>query len=153
MEILIRPGKKEDLETVLELIKELAVFEQAPHEVEVSLTELENDFENNVFDFYCAEVNNQVVGMCLYYIKYSTWKGRSIYLDDIIINERFRGKGIGTMLFNKLVQHAKDLKVRKLEWMVLNWNESAIGFYEKFPTVFDNEWILCKLTEKEINRL
>lgn len=150
MDIIIRPGKIEDMPTVMALVKELAEYEQAPHEVEVTVQELEQDFVSEYFHFIAAEVQGKVVGICLYFIKYSTWKGKCIYLDDIIVHDTFRGSGIGTQLFESLILLAKEMGVRKLEWMVLNWNENAIGFYEKFPTVLDSEWILCKLTEKEI---
>lgn len=150
LDTIIRPGKLEDMPTVMSLIKELAEYEQAPHEVEVDVAELESDFRNEYFNFIAAEVKGKIVGVCLFFIKYSTWKGKCIYLDDIIVNESYRGNGIGTQLFQSLINLAKEMKVRKLEWMVLNWNDSAIGFYEKFPTVFDSEWILCKLTENEI---
>ncbi|MBI3233035.1 MAG: GNAT family N-acetyltransferase [Bacteroidetes bacterium] len=154
MSITIRPGEKADLPVVLSLIKELADYEQAPHEVEVTLAELENDFQVDckAFNFLAAEDNGKMVGMALYFIKYSTWKGKCIYLDDIIVTQSHRGKGIGTQLFNNLILLAKEMKMRKLEWMVLDWNETAINFYQKYPSVFDHEWINCRLTEKEISR-
>ncbi|MDZ4759150.1 MAG: GNAT family N-acetyltransferase [Bacteroidota bacterium] len=152
MDFKIRPGTVEDMPTVMALVKELADYEQAPHEVEVTLEELEKDFAMEYFHFLAAEVKGKVVGICLYFIKYSTWKGKCIYLDDIIVHDTYRGEGIGSKLFESLIGMAQEMGVRKLEWMVLNWNENAIGFYEKFPTVFDSEWILCKLTEKEIKK-
>jgi GNAT superfamily N-acetyltransferase len=153
VEIQIRQGILEDLPTVLSLIKELAVYEQAPQEVEVTLEELQNDFSRPVpaFDFFAADVDGKMVGMALYFYKYSTWKGRCIYLDDIIVNQAYRGKGVGTQLFEALIRKAKEMKVRKLEWMVLDWNETAINFYQKFPSVLDHEWISCRLTESEIS--
>lgn len=153
MDIKIRKGESTDLPVVLSLIKELAVYEQAPQEVEVTLEELEKDFHPDckVFHFLAAEVDGKMVGMALYFVKYSTWKGKCIYLDDIIVTQAYRGKGIGTHLFNSLINVAKEMKVRKLEWMVLDWNETAINFYQKYPSVFDHEWINCRLTEKEIN--
>ncbi len=155
MEISIRQGTTNDLPVVLELIRELAIFEQAPQEVEVSLAELERDFtsSDNCFNFLAAETAGKMVGMALYFYKYSTWKGRCIYLDDIVVNQSFRGMGVGTKLFGELIKLADREKVRKLEWMVLDWNETAISFYEKYPTVFDNEWINCRLMEQQIHEL
>lgn len=154
MEIQIRPGTIEDLPTVLSLIKELAVYEQAPQEVEVTLEELERDFTRPVpaFEFFAALADGKMIGMALYFYKYSTWKGRCIYLDDIIVNQAYRGKGVGTKLFESLIGKAREMNVRKLEWMVLDWNETAINFYQKFPSVFDHEWISCRLTGIEIDR-
>jgi len=158
--IIIRKARKKDVPFVLALIKELAVFEQAPNEVKVTLKELLRDGfgKKKVFDCFVACLTpstpllqmergkgGEVVGIALYYIKYSTWKGKCIYLDDIIVTESHRGKGIGKKLFEEVIAVAKKMKVRKLEWQVLNWNEPAIGFYKKYSTVFDNEWINCKL--------
>jgi N-acetylglutamate synthase-like GNAT family acetyltransferase len=148
MKFNIRKARKKDLPSVLVLIKELALFEKASREVKVTLKELERDGfgKQKVFDCFVAETSeNKIVGIALYYIKYSTWKGKCIYLDDIIVTESMRGKGIGKNLFDEVVFVAKKLKVRKLEWQVLNWNKPAINFYKKYSTVFDNEWINCKL--------
>ena len=146
----------------LALIKELAAFEKAPNEVKVTVKELERDGfgKNKVYECFVAtsppapllwergERENKIVGMALYYVKYSTWKGTCIYLDDIIVTEAMRGKGIGKKLFAEVISVAKKMKVRKLEWQVLNWNKPAISFYKKYSTVFDNEWINCKLVFK-----
>ena len=86
-----------------------------------------------------------MIGIALYYTKYSTWKGRCIYIDDIIVTESRRREGIGKKLFEEVIAVAKKMKVRKLEWQVLNWNQQAINFYKKYSTVFDNEWINCKI--------
>ena len=152
MNILIRKGLKSDLPRVLELIKELAMYEKAPAEVVVSIEELERDGfgDNPVFEFFVAEVEDKIVGISLYYIKYSTWKGKCIFLEDIIITEKFRRYGIGKKLFDETVKVAKEKNVRRLEWQVLEWNESAIKFYEKINSNFDREWINCKLTEEQI---
>jgi N-acetylglutamate synthase-like GNAT family acetyltransferase len=163
--IIIRKARKKDLPSVLALIKELAAYEKAPDEIKVTVKELERDGfgKNKVYDCFVAErltlphpsplqrrgrkpkEENKIVGMALYYIKYSTWKGKCIYLDDIIVTESMRGKGIGKKLFSEVISVAKKMKVRKLEWQVLNWNKPAINFYKKYSTVFDNEWINCKL--------
>ncbi len=146
--ITIRKARKKDLPSVLSLIKELARYEKAPGEVKVTLKELERDGfgKEKVYDCFVAEnAEKKIMGIALYYIKYSTWKGRCIYLDDIIVTESMRGEGIGKKLFDEVISAAEKKKVRKLEWQVLNWNEPAIRFYKKYSTVFDNEWINCKL--------
>ncbi|HPQ07793.1 MAG TPA: GNAT family N-acetyltransferase [Bacteroidia bacterium] len=148
--INIRKGTEQDIPAALDLIKELATYEKAPNEVEVSIDEMEKDFANKVFDFFVAELDNEIVGIALYYYKYSTWKGRCIYLDDIVVTEKHRKKGIGMALIKALIKVAKQEKVRKLEWQVLKWNTPAIEFYKKLNTLFDDEWLNCKLTFQQI---
>ena len=152
MEIIIRKGLQADLLSALALIKELATFEKAPDEVIVTIEEMEIDGfgENSVFKFFVAEVDNKIVGISLYYIKYSTWKGKCVFLEDIIVTEQFRQFGIGKKLFDEVVKVSKELNVQRLEWQVLNWNEPAIKFYKKVNSVFDSEWINCKLTREQI---
>ena len=152
MEIIIRKGLQADLLSALALIKELATFEKAPDEVVVTIEEMEIDGfgENSVFKFFVAEVDNKIVGISLYYIKYSTWKGKCVFLEDIIVTEQFRQFGIGKKLFDEVVKVSKELNVQRLEWQVLNWNEPAIKFYKKVNSVFDSEWINCKLTREQI---
>lgn len=148
MGINIRKAKKKDLPSVLALIKELAEYEKAPDEVKITLKELEQDGfgKEKAYRCFVAETSkNKISGIALYYIKYSTWKGKCVYLDDIIVTEKMRGNGIGKLLFNEVIKESKKMKVRKLEWQVLNWNKPAIDFYKKYSTVFDNEWINCKL--------
>jgi len=152
MNITLRKARKEDMPHVLALIKELAAYERAPNEVEVTIEELERDgfSAHPVFWAILAEYDEQVVGMALYYIKYSTWKGKCVFLEDIIVTEKHRGKGVGGMLFAAVVEAIKPLKVRRLEWQVLEWNETAINFYKKYNSHFDPEWLNCKLTENQI---
>jgi GNAT superfamily N-acetyltransferase len=148
----IRKGNQQDLPQVLALIKELATYEKAPDEVVVTIEEMENwGFgKDKVFDFFVATNEDKIVGLALYYFKYSTWKGRCLFLEDIIVTETFRGKGLGKKLFEKVAKVAKMEKVRRMEWQVLDWNEPAIQFYKKYPSYFDAEWINCKLTDKEL---
>ncbi len=148
MSVLIRKGTREDCKALLSLIKELAVFEKAPKEVVVTKEILQKDFNDNVFDFFVAEERGNVKGIALFFIKYSTWKGKCIYLDDIVVTEKARGQGIGKLLFEALITHAKQLGVNKIDWQVLNWNEKAINFYEKFNAEFDDEWVNGKLMLK-----
>jgi GNAT superfamily N-acetyltransferase len=153
MDIIIRQGLKADLPQVLNLIKELAAYEKAPAEVAVTLEEMERDGfgEHPIFRYFVAETEDKIVGLSLYYIKYSTWKGKCVFLEDIIVTESFRKSGIGKKLFDKVVEVAKQMKVRRMEWQVLEWNEPAIKFYEKLNSHFNAEWVNCKLTEKQIN--
>jgi len=151
MEITIRKGIKSDLPRVLGLIRELATYEKAPDEVTVTIEELEKDGfgEHPVFNFFVAE-KETIIGIALYYIKYSTWKGKCIFLEDLIVTEEFRKYGIGKKLFDEVVNVTKEMKAARLEWQVLEWNEPAIKFYKKLNSNFDKEWINCKLTGEQI---
>lgn len=153
MQITIRPGYKEDLSSVLGLVKELATFEKAPNDVEVSIEDMERDGfgDDPIFKFFVAEAEGKIVGMALYYIKYSTWKGKCVFLEDIIVTESYRRYKIGQQLFEAVVKAAKKLKVRRVEWQVLDWNAPAIKFYEKYDSLFLKEWLSCRLTEEQIN--
>lgn len=150
--LTIRIGKQSDVEAALKLINELAVYERAPHEVEVTATEMiKNGFgENPLFHFFVLEKNGLVIGLALYYFKYSTWKGKCLFLEDIIVTENERRNGYGKLLFNEVVKVAKELKVRRMEWQVLNWNNPAIDFYKNHQAYFDHEWINCKLTYQQL---
>lgn len=153
--IHLRKGEPGDLPGVLSLIKELAAFEKAPGEVVVTIEEMQDwGFgKNKLFDFFVANNDNKMVGIALYYYKYSTWKGKCLFLEDIIVTETERGKGIGKLLFEEVIKVAKLEKVRRMEWQVLDWNETGISFYKKYPTTFDHEWVNCKFTDKELMAL
>jgi GNAT superfamily N-acetyltransferase len=155
MNVTIRIGQKSDLAAALQLIKELAQYEKAPQEVEVSLNEMEacGFGESPLFKFLVAEQNNKITGLALYYYKYSTWKGKCIFLEDIIVTESERRQGIGSKLFKEVIRIAKAEKVKRLEWQVLEWNQLAIDFYKKFNSDFDMEWINCKLTNQQLQSL
>lgn len=151
----IRKGTPKDLPALLGLIKELATYEKAPQEVEVQLEQMrEWGFgEEKIFDFFVLEKELKVIGIALYYYKYSTWKGRCLFLEDIIVTESERNKGYGKLLFDEVVKVAKQENVKRLEWQVLEWNEPAIHFYKKYDANFDGEWINCKLTYNQIQSL
>jgi len=155
MELIIRKGEKPDLKAILTLIQELAVYEKAGNEVVVTVEQLEQDGfgESKVFDFLVAERMGEIVGMALYYTKYSTWKGKCIFLEDIIVNEMHRGKGIGAELMKQLIKIAAEKNAGRLEWQVLEWNEPAIQFYKKLNAVLDPEWVNCKLTNEQLKHI
>ena len=154
MEIKVRKGMQEDIPAVLKLIKELATYEKAPNEVTNNLEDMERDGfgTHPFFHFFIAETQDKVAGMALYYIKYSTWKGKCVFLEDLIVTEKFRGKKIGEKLFEAVARECKELKVKRMEWQVLNWNEPAINFYKKFNADLDEEWINGKLVYDQIQK-
>jgi GNAT superfamily N-acetyltransferase len=146
--ITIRRAVKEDCPRLLELVKELAVYERAPDEVTVTLEHFqESGFgPNPVWWAFVAEENGIIQGFALYYIRYSTWKGQAMYLEDILVTEKMRGKKIGSLLFDQLIQEAKEKNFNRIIWQVLEWNEPAINFYKKYNANFDPEWVNCTLT-------
>jgi GNAT superfamily N-acetyltransferase len=146
MEIVVRDAIKADMPAVHQLIGELALYEKAPHEFTLSLEQLMEDGfgKDPVFECLVAEINDVVVGMALFYTKYSTWKGKCIYLDDIVVKETHRRFGVGTKLFQRLRALAKARHAQRLEWQVLDWNEPAIQFYKKLGAELDSEWINAK---------
>ena len=154
MSLEIRIGIETDIPQALLLVKELATFEKAPREVEVTIEEMLNwGFgPNKQFDFFVAMENDVMVGLALYYYKYSTWKGKCLFLEDIIVTESQRGKGLGKLLFDKVVQISKEQKVRRMEWQVLDWNKPAIEFYKKYDASLDGEWVNCKLTNHQLEK-
>lgn len=153
MNIIVRKGTKEDMPSVHALIYELAVYEKAPQEVSNTVDDMLKDGfgEHPIFFCLVAEIDGKVVGTAIYHLKYSTWKGRGVYLDDIVVTESMRGNKIGSLLFDEVVKDAKNLKAKQLHWQVLDWNEPAIHFYKKYESNMDGEWINCKLTEKQIS--
>ena len=127
----------------MELIRELALYEKAPEEVTVSLQHFEESGfgDHPVWWAFVAEVSGVVAAFALYYIRYSTWKGQRMYLEDILVTERMRGKGIGGMLFERLIEEAREKQLNGIVWQVLEWNEPALRFYQKYHAEFDNEWV------------
>jgi GNAT superfamily N-acetyltransferase len=147
--MIIRKGQKKDLPAILELINELAVFEKEPHAVVISVQELERDgfCDNPLFNFFVAEISEEIVGMALYYNRYSTWKGKTIHLEDLIVKEKMRGTGCGFALYSEIIKEGKRQNVRRVEWNVLDWNQPAIDFYEKTGAKVLNEWCNVQIDE------
>jgi GNAT superfamily N-acetyltransferase len=154
MEIKIRKAIQEDCPRLMELVNELAVYEKAPNEVTVSLEHfIESGFgKTPVWWAFSAVIKDDtqpggelIIGFALYYIRYSTWKGQGMYLEDILVSESMRGKGVGKLLFDALIEEAREKKFNRIIWQVLEWNEPAINFYKKFNASFDPEWINCSI--------
>jgi GNAT superfamily N-acetyltransferase len=145
MDVSIRKAVKEDCPKLLELIHELAEYERAPQEVTVTKEHfMESGFgKNPVWWTFVAEVNGKVEGFALYYIRYSTWKGQAMYLEDILVTKEMRGQGIGKLLMDRLIEEAKEKGWNRILWQVLEWNEPAINFYKKYNAMFDSEWVNC----------
>ena len=149
----IRKGQKEDMPAVLSLIQELATFEKEPDAVVVTIADLERDgFQNNpLFFVFVAELDNEIVGMALYYYRYSTWKGKTIHLEDLIVKEKMRGLGLGYQLYSAVINQGKKDQVRRIEWAVLDWNTPAIDFYVKSGAKVLADWRVAQLDEQVIN--
>lgn len=147
MDILIRKANRKDCARMMELIQELAVYEKAPDEVTVSLSHFEESGfgANPVWWAFVAEVQGVVIGLALYYVRYSTWKGQRMYLEDILVTEDMRGQKIGSLLFDALIKEAKEKGFNGMNWQVLDWNEPAINFYKKYNANFDPEWVNCSI--------
>ncbi|WP_295124513.1 GNAT family N-acetyltransferase [uncultured Chitinophaga sp.] len=140
--MIIREARREDCAALLELVRELAVYEKAPDEVTVTLEHFEESGfgPNPVWKAFVAEDGDKIVGFALYYIRYSTWKGCRMYLEDLLVTESYRGQGIGRLLFDKLIAEAKEKKFSGMVWQVLEWNEPGINFYKKYDAKFDPGW-------------
>jgi GNAT superfamily N-acetyltransferase len=142
----IRAAKLGDEQAIFSLIKELALYEKAPEQVSNSAEQLRQDlFKSFICEAIVAEENKEIAGFALFYTAYSTWKGKILYLEDFYVKEKHRNKGIGNMLFEKVVEIAKDKKVKRMDWQVLEWNALAMGFYEKKEAELSSEWVNGRL--------
>lgn len=152
--MIIRKGTKEDMPAVLKLIKELAHFEKEPEAVVVTVDELIKDGFSNDPLFYTlvAETEEGIIGMALFYYRYSTWKGKTIHLEDLIVKEDKRGTGAGGALYKEVIKFAKEEGVRRVEWVVLNWNHHAIQFYERSGAAILQDWLTVQMNEEGITK-
>lgn len=148
----IRPALETDLPIIIDLIRELAHFEKEPDAVEVTLEELRRDGFGDApqFSIIVAEVENEILGMAFYYFRYSTWKGKTIHLEDLIVREKSRGTGAGTALYAEVIKRGAEEGVRRIEWAVLDWNEPAIAFYEKSGALILRDWHLVQMDQQGI---
>ena len=153
MKTSLRKATKSDLKSVLDLVKELALYEKAPQEVTVTLADYERDFDQHIFDIIVAEQENEIVGIAFYYMTYSTWKGKMLFLEDFVVKEELRGKGIGKLLFKAYLEEAQKLNVSLAKWQVLDWNEPAINFYEKYNSTIEKEWYNGKIFKNEFKEI
>ena len=147
MKILVRLSISTDMPQVLRLIKELAAFEKEPNAVKITVDTLikEGFGKNPSFTCFVAEVEEEIIGMALVYDRFSTWKGRSVHLEDLIVSEKIRGTGVGKALYSKVIAYAAAQKVKRLEWVVLDWNKGAIKFYEKSGATILKDWYLVQM--------
>ena len=152
--MIIRKATKNDMPSVLELIQELATFEKEPDAVVVTFDDLIRDgfSENPLFQCFVAEVDGEIIGMALYYYRYSTWKGKTIHLEDLIVKENKRGTGAGFALYKEIIKQGKAENVRRIEWNVLDWNTPAINFYEKSGAKVLDDWRVVHMDETGIER-
>ena len=151
--MIIRKATKNDMPSVLELIQELATFEKEPDAVVVTVDDLVRDgfSENPLFQCFVADVDGEIIGMALYYYRYSTWKGKTIHLEDLIVKESKRGTGAGFALYKEIIKQGKAENVRRIEWNVLDWNTPAINFYEKSGAKVLDDWRVVHMDEEGIN--
>ncbi len=149
----IRKGNPKDMEAVLGLIQELAIFENEPHAVLITTEDLIRDGfgQNPLFHVFVAEIEDEIVGIALYYYRYSTWKGKTIHLEDLVVKEKMRGSGIGFALYSEVIKEGKKDKVRRIEWNVLNWNTPAIDFYKNSGAEILDDWRVAQMDEKAIS--
>ncbi|MFN0032231.1 MAG: N-acetyltransferase family protein [Flavobacteriales bacterium] len=149
---VIREGKPEDIPQVMALVKELAEYERALHEVTNTAERMTEDGFGHAptFGLFVAEIENEIVGIAIHYIRYSTWKGNMLYLEDIVVKQHLRGQGIGKLLFEKCLALVKEKNYAGISWQVLEWNEPAIHFYKKYHAHLDPEWVNGKIMLSDI---
>ncbi len=143
--VTIRPATERDLPAIHALVRELAIYENAPNEVETDLKEYETDFKNGLFESTVAEMDGQVVGMILFYMTYSSWRGKMLYLDDFVVTASHRRYGLGQLLFDAFIEEGRQRGCRLVKWQVLDWNEPALQFYRKNAAIIETDWWNGKL--------
>ena len=155
MSMKIRQGIKKDLPSVLKLIKELADYENAIDQVTITLEDLQQDgFGSHPwYWFLVAEKEGEIIGLSFYFVRYSTWKGKFLFLEDFVIKEEYRRQGVGSILFEETIKICNKLKLNGMSWQVLDWNQSAINFYKKYNAEIKNDWLNGKLTKKQIQEV
>jgi len=152
----LRRGEERDLPRVLELIKELAAFENAPDEVDntVELMKQDGFGPDPIFSFFVAvDEFGFIPGVAIFYYRYSTWKGRRLYLEDLVVTESHRGQGLGKRLFERVMVEAYEKNCSGMVWQVLDWNEPAINFYKKYDSLFDSEWVNCSVDREQLKNV
>lgn len=149
----IRKGNPEDMNSVLGLIKELAIFEKEPDAVVITVDDLIRDGfgEKPLFHVFVAEVDSEIVGIALYYYRYSTWKGKTIHLEDLIVKEKMRGTGLGSALYTEIMKQGKKENVRRVEWNVLDWNTPAVNFYKNSGAKILDDWAVVQMDQAGID--
>ncbi|MDO6801502.1 GNAT family N-acetyltransferase [Wenyingzhuangia sp. 1_MG-2023] len=152
MNCLVRKGELKDAKAIYSLIEELAVFEREPEAVEVTLKDIEEDGfgKSPKFEVFIGEIDDVVVGMALFYYRYSTWKGTTIHLEDLIVKEAARGKGMGKLLYNQVLKYAQEQQLRRVEWAVLDWNTPAVDFYENSGAVVFKDWRVVQMDQEQL---
>lgn len=154
MGTIIRDAKKDDMPAVLELIKELAIFEKEPDAVTTTVETLEREGfgDQPLFHAFVAEVEGRIEGMALVYYRFSTWKGRTLHLEDLIVREEKRGTGLGNALYKKVIEYAAEQQLKRVEWVVLDWNKNAIDFYERSGATILKDWYTVQMDEQAIRK-
>ncbi len=145
MDIHLRKATPDDMEGIHALVCELAEYEKGLHNVTTTSVSYNTDYADGWFDSFVAESEGQIIGIALYTRMFSTWRGRMLYLEDFVVKESARGQGVGKLLFEAFLEEAKRQKATLVKWQVLDWNEPGLNFYRKYDTVFDKEWVDCKI--------
>ncbi len=152
--MLIRKAQRSDVPAMLGLVKELAVYEKEPDAVRVTESEMEREgFDNHLFTAYVAEVDEIVVGFALWYPRYSTWNGRTMHLEDFYVKPEFRGLKIGKALFQVFLKSSKEWGAKQVKWEVLDWNQPAIDFYNRYPTELTDGWLLARIDDTQLDKI
>ncbi len=143
--MIIRKATLEDITAVRNLVHELAVYEHEPTALKADLAHYKEQFSEGLYNCTVAELNGEIVGMTIYYLRFSTWRGKMMHLEDFYVKQEHRRKGIGEQLFEAFIDDSKKQECKMVIWQVLDWNDLAIGFYDKYNAMYDKDWWNCKL--------